>query len=402
VAEWTLVCRDCGWQHVEDQYYVGCPACGGFIEVAFASAATDPVDRRFSSIFKYHPVMPYDPVHEDIARFENLDETPCIFAERTSEKLGIELYYKDETCMPSGTWKDREGFVSIYRLLRNKVPALFAFSSGNTGTSLARSASMMRGPQLHLVVPRASERRLATYRQFFDPDFVRVHLFDGSNDECVAHAKQLAAQMGIVVEGGFTNYARREGLKLFGLELALAWDRKADWYVQPVAGGIGVYSLHKAYRDLGRRTECPRILGVQATICAPMVYAWRADAATLEERYVPQTVEPSPYVRVLRTRRPADSYPILKQIVDEVGGRFEDVSDGEIHEGLRLLYLDDYYRDRYRSTGVLCGLEPATALAGVCKGVRQGYIARGERVLLNISGAAKAGDIRMEWIEDLI
>lgn len=402
MAEWILVCRDCGWRHAEDQYYVACPACGGFLEVAFPSVPAEPVDRQFSSIFKYHRVMPFDPVHEDIAQFEHFEETPCVLAERLSEKLGIELYFKDETRMPSGTWKDREGFVSIFRLLRNKVPAFFAFSSGNTGTSLARSASIMRGPKLHLVVPSTSQERLATYRQFFDPKFVHVHFFEGSNDECVARAKELAKEMGIAVEGGFTNYARREGLKLFGLELALAWDRKPDWYVQPVAGGIGVYALHKAYRDLGRRNECPRILAVQAAICAPIVNAWRAGAATLEERYVPQTVEASPYVRVLRTRRPSDSYPILKPILDEVGGHCEDVSDQDIHEGLRLLYLDDYYKDMYRKTGTLCGLEPATALAGICKGARQGYIVRGERVVLNVSGAAKAGDIQMEWIEDLL
>jgi threonine synthase len=133
-----------------------------------------------------------------------------------------------------------------------------------------------------------------------------------------------------------------------------------------------------------------------------MVNAWRAGAATLEERYVPQSIDPSPYVRVLRTRRPADSYPILKQIMDEVGGRFEDASDHEIHESLRLLYLDDHYRELYRRTGILCGLEPATALAGICKGVRKGYIARGERVLLNVSGAAKTGDVQLSWLEGLL
>jgi threonine synthase len=402
MAEWSLVCCQCGWRHAEDQYYVACPSCGGIIEVELSAKPADPVDRRFASIFKYHPVMPFDPVHESLEGLETLEETPCVLAERVSEKLGIELYYKDETRMPSGTWKDREGFVSIYRLTRNKVPAVFAFSSGNTGTSLARSASIMRGPKLHLVVPRASQERLSTYRQFFDPEFVHVHFFDGSNDECITRAKELASELNIAVEGGFTNYARREGLKLFGLEMALAWDRSADWYVQPVAGGIGVYSLHKAYRDLGRPGDCPRILAVQAAICAPMVNAWRAGAATLEERFVPQTVETSDYVRVLRTRRPADSYPTVKRVIDAVDGAFEDVSDGEIHDGLRLLYLDDYYRDLYRKTGTICGLEPATALAGIAKGVRRGYIERGARVLLNVSGAAKAGDIQMAWIEDLL
>jgi threonine synthase len=402
LAKWTLSCTACGWEGPEDAYYIGCPRCEGFLEVTFASvpkAALDPTQR---SVFRFHPVMPFDLKDERLESYEDIEDTPLIFAERLSSDLDIELWFKDEMVMPSGTWKDREGFVSLYRLLRNRVSDLFVFSSGNTGTSLARSATKMRGPRLHLVVPKASEKRVATYRQFFDPEFVKLYFFDGSNDECIGESKRLSREMGIVAEGGFSNYARREGLKLFGLELALSWDKRCDWYVQPVAGGIGVYSIHKAFRDIGRRGDCPRILGVQAEICAPMVNAWRDRSPTLEERHVPQEVIPSPFVRVLRTRRPADSYPILKPIVDEVGGGFVAVNESEIHDGLRALYRDDYYRSRYRETGILCGLEPATALAGIMQAVKAGTIAKGARVVLNVSGAAKDGDLNPDWLQGLL
>ncbi len=402
MAEWTLRCAACGWQGPEDQYYVGCPKCEGFLEVALAKIPSQPVDNSQRSIFRFHPVMPFDPVANDLASYEDIENTPMIFAERLSADLDVELWFKDEMVMPSGTWKDREGFVSMYRLLRNKVSDLFVFSSGNTGTSLARSATKMRGPRLHLVVPKSSEKRVATYRQFFDPDFVKLYFFEGSNDECIAESKRLSREMGIRAEGGFSNYARREGLKLFGLELALTWDKKCDWYVQPIAGGIGIYSLHKAYSDIDRRGECPRILGVQAEICAPMVNAWKDGSAVLEDRHVPATVVPSPYVRVLRTRKPADSYPILKPIMDEVGGAFVAANDQEIHDGLRALYRDDYYRALYRETGKLCGLEPATALAGIVKAIKEGTITRGSRVVLNVSGAAKDGDLNLAWLDGLL
>ena len=402
MANYELHCADCGHHQPEDAYYIACPRCGGFLEVALNEIPAQPVDVRFSSIFKYHPVMPYDPVTEDITAQEDIEPTPVVRAERLSELLGIELFFKDELIMPSGTWKDREGFVSLNRLVRNGIKDLFVFSSGNTGTSLARSATMVKGPRLHLVIPRASEQCIKSYPQFFDPDYVKVYFFDGSNDECIGHARKMASEMGILTEGGFSNYARREGLKLLGLELILDWGQPYDWYVQPIAGGIGIYSLYKAYRDLGREAECPRMLGVQASICAPMVNAWRAGAGTLAECFVPREVVPSDYVRVLRTRRPTDSYPILKRIMDKIDGRFEDADDAEIHEALRLFYLDDYYRDAYRARGVQVGLEPATALAGVVKGVRSGYIGRGARVVLNVSGAAKQGDLRSEWIADLL
>lgn len=402
MADYKLKCADCGKVFEEDAYHIGCPDCSGFVEVQLDSIPENPVDRSYGSIFKYHPVMPYDPTVDDIADQEHYEDTPVFLAESISDRLGIELYLKDETCLPSGTWKDREGFVSIHRLVKSGIKDLFVFSSGNTGTSVARSASIIKGPKLHLVIPSASAKRLQTYQEFFDPEFVKVHYFDGSNDECILEAKRMAGELGVLTEGGFTNYARREGLKLLALEVMFGWGKKVDWYVQAVAGGIGIYSYHKAYRDMGIEDQCPRMLGVQAQICAPMVNAWRAGAETLEERYVPQEVVPSDFVRVLRTRRPADSYPILKKVMDKVDGRFEDASDNEIYEALRMFYSEEYYLRMHREEHRLVGLEPATALAGIVKGVSNGYIAKGARVLLNVSGAAKDGDIKDQWLSDLL
>ncbi|MGB8276154.1 MAG: pyridoxal-phosphate dependent enzyme [Alphaproteobacteria bacterium] len=402
MADYVLACAECGWRAPETAYHIGCPECGGFLEVALAQIPAQPLDSRFPSIFKYHRLMPYDPEREAIADLEDFEETPIFLSQPLSDALGVALYLKDETVMPSGTWKDREGFVSIHRLMISGVPDLIVFSSGNTGTSLARSASRAKGPRLHIVVPEASKARVQGSFAHYDPDYVKLHFFDGSNDECIVEANALASRLGFALEGGFSNYARREGLKLLGLELILGWGEPYDWYVQPVAGGIGVYALHKAYRDLGIPGQCPKILGVQAAICAPMVNAWRAGAATLEPRYVPREVTPSPFVRVLRTRNPADSYPILKKIMDAVGGRFEDADDDAILAALRLFYREPYFVEAYRSSGRLVGLEPATALAGIVKGVREGYIAKGARVVLNVSGAAKEGDVQREWINDVL
>jgi threonine synthase len=402
MSKYLLCCADCGHQTTEDRYYVGCPACSGLLEVKFVAPPSEPVDHRFTSIFKYHRLMPYDPVNEAVATYEEFPDTKIFLAERLSESLGVEVYCKDETAMPSGTWKDREGFVSIQRLLKNNITDLVIFSSGNTATSLARSAAMIKGPCVHIVMPASSRPRIESYRQYFDSDYVKLYFLEGGNDECIAGAGQLARERKFQVEGGFRNYARREGLKLFALEVVLGWGEKVDWYVQPVAGGIGIYSFHKAYRDLGIEEQCPKMLGVQADICAPMVNAWRAGAVGLEQLHIPRQVIASDFVRVLRTRKPQDSYPVLKKIMDGVGGQFEAVSDKQILEGLRRFYADSYYQTVYRTTGKLVGLEPATALAGVLKGVASGYIARGQKVLLNVSGAAKDGDVKTSWLSDLL
>lgn len=402
MADYVLRCAWCGHGRREDAYYVKCPACGGFLEVEFPGVPPEPVDPRFSSIFRFHPVMAFDPVTEPIQDYEDFQGTPVVLFPRLSEKLGIELYVKDETVLPTGTWKDLEGYVSLHRLLKNKVSDLVVSSSGNAAISLARSATIVKGPRMHFVMPSGSKSRLQMVTDFFYSDYVKVHFFPGTNDDIAEYAAKIAKEHGYQAEGGFANYARREGLKMFGLEVLLEWKQHVDWYIQPVASGMGVYGFYKAHKDLGCADRCPKMLGVQAEICAPMVHAWRADAATLEDRFVPQELPPSKFVRILRTRRPVESYPILKTIMDRVGGRFEAVSESQIYEGLRLCYLDEYFKLSYKRGGRLVGLEPATALAGVVKGVGEGYIRKGERVLLNASGADTTGDIQMEWISDLL
>lgn len=400
MADYHLQCLECRFETPEDRYYVSCPRCEGVIEVVLDNPAAERiVDTAKPSIFKYHNLMPY-PASEELFAYEDCEDTPEVIDRKISEVLDVELIVKNEMTMPTGTWKDREGFVSIHRLLRNRVDDLMVFSSGNTGTSLARTASRVKGPRLHLVVPEASKTRLSGVRTFYDPAYVDVRYFAGSNDECVEEAKRIASRERYPIEGGFTNYARREGLKLLGLEHLRSGHPGIDWYVQPVAGGIGLYAFDKACSDSGVAT--PRLLGVQAEICDPMVRAWRDGASRLEQRHIPDTVVPSPFVRVLRTRNPGNAYGVLKQILDRCSGAFESVSDQQILEGLRLFYASDYFRELYHRDGTIVGLEPATALAGVAKAIRAKTIARGSRVLLNVSGAAKQGDVELSWIGDLL
>jgi threonine synthase len=404
MAHYKLSCANCTYKEPETSYVVACPKCGGFLEVLFDSppSLSTLSDSKYPSIFRFHRAMPFNPENLDTEHFETVEATPEISSEVVGSKLGIDLIYKNEMVLPTGTWKDREGFVSMHRLLLNKVSDLVLFSSGNSGSALARSAGLVRGPNLHLVIPKKSEQRLDSVKKFINPEYVRVHFFDGSNDECADHANALAKERGWASEGGFTNYARREGLKLLALEYLSGPTKKVDWYAQPVAGGIGIYSFFKAHKDIGLAKECPRILGVQAEICSPMVNAWREGSSTLETRHIPQEIVPSDFVRVLRTRNPKSGYSIVKKTLDEVNGAFESVSDREIYESLRLFYQEPYFRKQTKKKGIVVGLEPATALAGVVKAVKSGLIRKGERVLLNVSGAAKAGDIKTEWISDLL
>lgn len=398
-----LNCHRCPWEGLETSPYTACPACGGVIEFSTGNVrgrGNAPWHRHVSD---FDAVMPLSEPTTAHPAFDH-PYTPLVHADALSERLGVSLFIKDETVLPTGTWKDREAYVFFDRVHRHRISDIVLFSAGNTGTALAHAAGLLRRTRLHLVIPEASRTRVLS-QPCFQHEHVHLVFHRGSNDECIAYARDYALRMGIPREGGFTNYVRREGLKTLGLEvIRQAHDLGVsfDWYVQPVAGGIGVYSFWKAHVDSGLAERQPRILGVQADICQPFVSGWRDRSPTLEPRHMPEHIAPSPFVRVLRTRNPIDGYATLFDIQTRTGGDFVGVSDAEILAGLRLFYDEPYFREAFARRGMIVGLEPATALAGLVKQVQSGAISRGASVVLNCSGAAKPGDIDPAWLADIL
>ncbi len=399
----ALTCWRCDWEGPESGPLTACPACGGVLEFSSQNVLGRDVPQRVGRVSDFDALMPIVEPTANHPEFD-LPYTPLVHAAVLSERLGITLFIKDETGLPTGSWKDREAFVFFDRLRRHGITDIVLFSAGNTGTALARAAGILRWSRLHLVVPDSSRERIGSLSHFHH-DHVTLVFRDGSNDECIDYAREYANRNGLTREGGFTNYVRREGLKTLGLELihqARDLGVSFDWYVQPVAGGIGVYSFWKAHVDSGLAARQPRILGVQADVCQPFVNGWQDRSPTLEPRHVPERIDPSPFVRVLRTRNPVDSYGCLFEIQSRTGGEFVGASDAEILAGLRLFYEEPAFRDAFDRRGVIVGLEPATALAGLVKNVQSGVIPRGASVVLNCSGAAKPGDIDPEWLAGVV
>ena len=394
-----LSCIKCGWEGKETTYLTECPICASPIEIIYNSK-NNLVDTKYTGELRYHQYMPYEPnlTYEDV---QHPGLTPLVYSPEISEKINCDVYIKNECTFATGTWKDREGITSIDRLVRNNIEKLVIFSSGNTGTSLALAAKAIQKPVLELVVPIASKKRVESLSKFYEHDYINKHFFEGSNDECIEYTSKLAHKLSCPTENGFKNYARREGLKSLTFELYEQTSMNFDWYVQPVAGAIGIYSMYKALKDINKLELLPRILGVQASICAPFVGGWEGNHSRLIESIIPQDVIPSEFVRVLRTRKPSDSYETVFKIMNECRGSFVGVSDLQIYNAMQLLYSSNYTKNEFENKGYLPGLEPCTALAGLIKSTEESVVKPGSKVILNLSGAAKPTDIKRKWVENI-
>lgn len=158
-----------------------------------------------------------------------------------------------------------------------------------------------------------------------------------------------------------------------------------------MAGALAIYAFHKAHKELD--IPCPRIAGIQPDACAPFVDAYKDNAEELLDKYIPPHPVVVPEAPVLKSRKPIRAYPLIKKIIDETNGYFEKVSAEEIWSALGAFYLEDYFVKKYSETGVKVGVEPATALAGIIKMRQNGIIGSDEKVLVNVSGAARPTDI---------
>ena len=113
----------------------------------------------------------------------------------------------------------------------------------------------------------------------------------------------------------------------------LGW-RLPEQVVAPIASGSLLTKVDKSWRELAALglvdASQYRVLGAQATGCAPVSAAF---AAGLD---VVQPVRPNTIAKSLAIGNPADG-PYALDVVRRTGGAIADVSDEEIVEGIALL-----------------------------------------------------------------
>jgi threonine synthase len=207
--------------------------------------------------------------------------TPLLPMPRIGRALGVPgLLMKDESFLPTGTFKARGAAVGVSRAAELGVTAIAMPTNGNAGAAWSVYAARA-GLRSLIAMPVAAP--LVTRREC-EAAGAELLLVDGT----IADAGHLIASM-LKERPGYQNVAtlrepyRIEGKKTMGLEIAeqLGW-RMPGVIVYPAGGGVGIIGIYKALRELlelGWVTgDLPRLVAVQAAGCAPIVAAFDAGA----------------------------------------------------------------------------------------------------------------------------
>lgn len=311
-----------------------CAACGE--PVAIKSTATPDISMFHEaprSLWHYAEMLPITSPDAVVSIGEGA--TPLVDAPRLAGKYGFaQLLIKNEAANPTGSFKDRQVSVGISRARELGYDTVSVVSSGNVACATAayaaragmRAVLMMHGHAAGTKLKQAAAYGAVTL-SVQTPSAAAV--FDLCRAACEKNGWYHLSTAGMYEPFNV------EGAKTIAYEIYFQTGGVLpDWLVAPVGGGGLLGGIWRGFLDLQRLgliKQPPRLLGVQATGCAPFVVAIEQGQTFLETLKTPWP-NPKTIAGGIADDIIFDGHTVLPAI-RETGGRAVAVDDDAIIAG---------------------------------------------------------------------
>ena len=275
-----LECSRCQRRHDAGQIQGTC-ACGAPLlaryDLALAGGALGPgqIAGRAPSLWRYHELLPVSSPGAVVSFGEGM--TPLLPMPRLGRALGLpRLLMKDESPLPTGTFKARGAAVGVSRAAELGAAGVAMPTNGNAGAAWAGYAARAGLPCL-VAMPAGAPAITRSECAAAGTDIYLVDGLIGDAGRLIAAAA--AERPGYQDVSTLKEPYRLEGKKTIGLEIAeqLGW-RVPDVIACPAGGGVGLIGIRKALAELAGLgwigAKMPRLIAVQAAGCAPVVRAF--------------------------------------------------------------------------------------------------------------------------------
>ncbi len=334
------------------------------------------LEKRRFYMWRYRELMP---VSED-KNIVTLGEggTPLIKAKRLAEELRVKnLYLKDETRNPTGSFKDRGMSVAVSMAVEFGYKVTVTASSGNAAAALAAYSAKAGLETYAFVIEEAGYGKVAQLL-FYGAKVFRVKGL-GKEDPTVKMMKLTYEKYGWYPSPSFGpfNPYQIEGPKTISYEVVeqLNWNIP-DWVIVPVGAAALLTSVWKGFRDfkeLGFIDNLPKLAAIQSTGNPPFVRAWNEKAEAFKVKPWPK---PETIATGLEDPYPWDHDGGLKAL-HETNGVAEEVSDELILKAMKMLA---------KYEGIFAEPSGVASLAGYMKLLEERTIDRGDTVVVLITG----------------
>ena len=291
--------------------------------------------------------------------------TPLVLSEDLTEAVGPKVYLKYEGLNPTGSFKDRGMTMAISKAIEKGSKMVMCASTGNTSASAAAYSAKSGCLKCVVLIPEGNIA-LGKLAQAMIHQ-AQVIAIRGNFDEALTLVKEITDKYPVELVNSINPY-RIEGQKTGSFEVCDYLKDAPEFHAIPVgnAGNITAYwKGYKEYKDAGKSTQLPKMLGFQAAGSAPIVLGHVVKN--------PETI-----ATAIRIGNPA-SWKQAEAARDESGGLVDSVTDDEILEA---------YKRLASKTGVFVEPASAASVAGILKLSQKGYFKdhKNARVVCTITG----------------
>lgn len=345
------------------------------LEAVRKSVRREDLVRRPPTLWRYRELLPV----EDPANVASLGEgmTPLLECARLASAFGVaRLLVKDESQLPTGSFKSRGMAVAVSMAKELGLRRLAIPTAGNAGGALAAYAARA-GLECFVFMPEDTPVVNRCEALLFG---ARTFLVDGLIGDCGAIVREGKERMGWFDMSTLKEPYRLEGKKTMGLELAeqLSWTLP-DAILYPTGGGTGLVGMWKAFAELRaigwlETGDLPRLFACQSSGCPPIVRAFEAG-----ERFAAPARDPSTIASGLRVPSAVGDFLILDAVRASGGAA---IAAAEEH-------ILDWMHLATRLEGISLCPESAVCLGALETAVRSGRIRAEETVVLFNTGAAQ-------------
>lgn len=388
-----LRCMGCGRDHEDDGLRTACERthAPSLLRTVYAEKRFNP-DTLGRGILRYRQWLP----------LRNPPVTSGLSATFQSDALNAVLQTPNLWLAFSGYWPERGAFLTTATFKELEAQAivsrfprdgtvLVAPSAGNTAASLAAACSAGRIPAL-IVVPDDALAALR-FAQPLEECVKFIAIADGTYDDAIAFAREVAAIAGFEFEGGAANVARRDGIGTTMLHSVEVIGALPDYYVQAIGSGAGTIAAHEAAQRLcadGRfGTNLPRLLLVQNAPSSPVHFSWQARSRLLlaDDDSSQRAAVRRLSAKVLGVRIPPYSQAGgLFSVLCESGGDTIAVANAQARAAAVLFE---------ELEGIDIDPAAAVAIAGLQAALAQGAINRDARILLHLTGGGRLASLAL-------
>jgi threonine synthase len=371
----SLTCSKCGqhYDFTKAQTFATC--CEKPLVFSYQlkqGTSKDILNSNLHSIWKYTPLLPILDAKNIVSLNEGL--TPISTIEKMGQLAGIkQLYIKDESGNPTGSFKARGISVAVSKLKELGIQKCIIPTAGNAGGALAAYCAKA-GIEATIIMPRHTPKVFKEECALYGAELILV---DGLINDCGSKAKELNKDGAYFDVSTLKEPYRLEGKKIMGYEIAeyFNWDLP-EYIFYPAGGGTGLIGIWKAFKEMIAlgwiKNKLPKMIAVQSSSCAPIQQAFN-DPIHWKDQFIPE---------VSIANGLAVPYPfgmdLMLQVIKESNGSICTIQEDKIKEYVHLFS---------RKEGILISPEGAATYMALLNLKEKGIVGKNDRVLLLNTGS---------------